>query len=151
MFAKLKTVNYLNIARELRDVRLVGLLVFAGIILLVTWSGMSVIQTNYDLQKKIASLQQVIDVRKLENSNLKLKNNYFETDQYLELQARRQFGKAAPGETLLLVPRTVSLAHSVTPLSPDKIIAPVQNKKPAYQKHFEAWTDFLFRRDPLNT
>lgn len=151
MLAKLKSINFLTIVRELRDVRLVGLLVFAGIILLVTWSGISVIQTNYDLQKKISSLQQSIDVQKLANSNLQLRNQYFETDQYLELQARRQFGKAAPGETLLIVPRSVGLAHSIAPLSPDKIIAPIQNNKPAYQKHFEAWTDFLFRRDPLNS
>ncbi len=152
MLQKLRTINYLNYIRELRDVRLVGLLVFAGIMLLVTWSGISVIQTNYDLQKKIASLQQGVDVHQLENSNLKLHNEYFKTDQYLELQARRQFGKAGAGETLLLVPRTVSLAHSVEPLpTTDPNEATEQTQKPGYQQHFEAWTNFLFRRDPLKS
>ncbi len=152
MLSRIKNINYQRYISELRDLRLVGLLVFAGIVLLVTWSGIGVIQTNYDLQKKIARLQQGVDVRKLENSNLNLHNKYYETDQYLELQARRQFGKAAPGETLLLVPRTVGLSHSIAPLPDETISKSVsQPKKPSYQKHFEAWTDFLFRRDPLNS
>jgi cell division protein FtsB len=152
MLDRIKNINYQNYLREMKDVRMVGLLVFAGIMLLVTWSGIGVIQTNYDLQKKISSLEQAVDVRQLENSNLKLRNEYYETDQYLELQARRQFSKAAPGETLLIVPRTVSLSHSVPELEVvDTKIAPKASPKPSYQKHFEAWTDFLFRRHPLNS
>ena len=76
---------------------------------------------------------------------MKLGNEYFKTDEYLELQARRQFGKAAPGETLLLVPKKVALAHTVDLASKNKP-APKAVQKPLYQRNFEAWIDFLFRR-----
>lgn len=149
MLEKIKTYSYAQHLRQLRDVRVVGLLVFAFVILLVTWSGIGVVQTNYELQKKISGLEQEVAVQRLENSNLTLRNDYFETDQYLELQARRQFGKAANGEKLLIVPRQVALSHSVAPAVDDQPAetASSETDKPFYQKNFEAWTSFLFRRD----
>lgn len=147
---KIDTKKYLDYARNVRDVRTLGLLVFAGIVLLVTWSGIGVIQTNYELQKKIAALRQQVDLQMLENSNLRLRNQYYNTDQYLELQARRQFGKAEPGEKLLIVPRQVALAYSVEVEQSTAEPAEEQTPaKPAYQRNFEAWMDFLFRRAPL--
>lgn len=147
MLEKLKTFDYQKLLKELRDVRMVGLLVFGVVVLLVTWSGISVIQTNYELQKKIANLNQVVEIQKLENSNLRLKNEYYNTDQYLELQARRQFSKAAPGETLLIVPKNVALAHSIeTPQTTQTQVAEMI-EKPFYQRNFEAWIDFLFRHE----
>jgi cell division protein FtsB len=146
MFEKIKTVDYKRYLQELRDVRMVGLLVFGVVVLLVTWSGISVIQTNYELQKQISRLQQEVDLRKLENSNLKLRNGYYDTDQYLELQARKQFGKAAEGEKLLLVPKSVALAHSIEVEEPENDEQPTEGAKPFYQQHFEAWMEFLFRR-----
>lgn len=136
------------VIKQMRDVRMVGLMIFVAVALLVTWSGVSVIQTNYELQQRISRLEQENDLQQLENENLRLRNQYFETDQYLELQARRQFGKAAPGETLLLVPEEVALANSVEIKreSPDEIARPKPDK-PGYQKNFEAWMEFLFRRN----
>jgi len=148
MWQKLKTIDYTGYLKQLRDVRMIGLLVFGVVVLLVTWSSIGIIQTNYDLQKKIANLQQKVAVQHLENSNLSLRNQYFQTDQYVELQARRQFGRAAPGEKVYVVPRSVALAHSVEPLPTPKAPAIAADEdKPFYQRNFEAWTDFLFRRN----
>lgn len=133
--------------KEMRDVRVLGLNVFVVLVVLVSWSGVNVIQTNYDLQKKIARIEQENTVRQLENSNLKLRNQYYDTDQYLELTARRQLGRAMPGETLLLVPKEVALTHSVEPLTQtQKDVEQAKPHKPAYQQNFEAWVEFLFNR-----
>lgn len=145
MIGKINIEKYWNYLIGLRDVRMIGLMVFALVVLMVTWSGIGVIQANYDLQKRIASLEQSVALHELENSNLKLRNQYYETDQYLELQARRQFGKAAPGEKLLIVPKNVALAHSVEPVIPPPETVAEQPDKPFYQENFEAWIDFLFR------
>lgn len=132
--------------KQLRDVRVLGLHVFVVIALLVTWSGVGVIQTNYELQKRIARLEQENELQELENETLKLRNEYYETDQYLELTARRQFGLAAKGETLLLVPEEVALAHTVDlPAKAEEDSGPTP-AKPTYQRNFEAWMEFLFRR-----
>src|SRR4051812_21857007 len=113
MFEKIKILLNHPVIKEFRDVRIVGLVVFGIITLLVSWSGLQVIEANYQLQQQVAQLEQQNQVVELENNNLKLSNEYYNTDQYLELQARRQFGKGAPGEKLLLVPKNVALAHTV--------------------------------------
>src|SRR5688572_22142749 len=109
MLEKLKKYRKHPYVEQLKDVRVIGLIAFCVIALLVAWSGLGAIQSNYVLQKQIARLEQENQVKDLENNNLKLKNQYYNTDQYLELQARRQFGRAAPGETLILVPKGVAL------------------------------------------
>ncbi len=148
MLDKIKNSRYYFYAQQLRDVRVLGLVIFGFLVLLVSWSGIQVIQTNYDLQKQISKLQQQNQVQELENRNLQLRNQYYNTDQYLELAARKQFGKAAPGETVLLVPKTVALAHT-TPL-PQTVIkkkAATVTHKPTYQRNFESWMDFLLHRE----
>ena len=83
----------------------------------------------------------------LGNNNLRLKNQYFNTDQYLELQARRQFGKALPGEKLVLVPKSVAMANTVDLSSGNNSASDTAiTEKPFYQRNFEAWMSFLFHR-----
>lgn len=139
-----KVIEYL---KELRDIRVLGVHVFVLIALLVTWSGVGVIQDNYKLQKQIVQLQQETELQNLENATLRLRNEFYNTDQYLELTARRQFRLAAPGEKMLLVPESVALAHSTdipeeSPADSEK----VKPQKPAYQRNFEAWMQFIFHR-----
>ncbi len=150
MFEKIK--NYIKhpYFQQFRDLRAVGLAAFGIIALMVTWSGIKAVQTNYGLQKQIAQLEQENQVRQLENNNLKLKNEYYNTDQYLELSARRNFGKAAPGEQVILVPRDVALKYAA---SLPAVKSQAQEKsapKPTYQKNFEAWIDFFFHRQTPN-
>jgi cell division protein FtsB len=145
MFERIKTAYKHPYTQQLKDTRVLGLLAFGVIVLLVSWSGISVIETNYALQQQIARLEQQNKVQELENNNQKLRNQYYTTDQYLELQARRQFGKAAPGETLLLVPKSVALAHTTDIKEPTtKEQESITPHKPTYQQNFEAWMRFFF-------
>jgi cell division protein FtsB len=146
MFEKIKKLLKHPLIKEFRDVRVMGLVVFGVIVLLVSWSGLQVIEANYQLQQQIAHLEQQTQVTELENNNLKLSNQYYNTDQYLELQARRQFGKGAPGEKLLLVPKSVALAHTVDIPDSTKAAAKQKPPKPSYQRNFESWMSFFFHR-----
>lgn len=133
---------------SLRDMRVLGLMIFLVIVLLVSWSGVKAIETNYGLQKQISQLEQENNVQKLENENMKLANEYYKTSQYLEIQARKDYGLAAPGETVLVVPRHVALAHTVDLPKPKAgAVAEDDSKKPAYIRNFNAWMDFLFHRE----
>lgn len=110
-----------------------------------SWSGAKVIQTNYGLQKQISELRQQNAVHELENSNLKLKNEYLKTDHFLELSARRHFGKAAPGEKVILVSKNVALRYTkAEPVDPAKVAKEPRPEKPWYQRNLEAWRAFLF-------
>jgi cell division protein FtsB len=138
---KTKIIEYI---KSLSDLRVVGQMFFAVIVLLISWSGVKAIQTNYELQKKIVRLEQEVEISRLENENLKLENKYLETNAFLELAARRQFGKAANGETVYIVPKKIALAHTAQPTHSNTQQA--SSKKPTYQENLEAWSSFFFRK-----
>lgn len=154
MFDKINIQNklepYIEFVRayilSLRDVRNVGLLVFTVIVLLISWSGVKSIQTNYGLQKQILRLAQENQVGKLQNNNLALQNNYYNTPQYLEISARQNLGLAAPGETELLVPKDVALKHTAQPPTTAEASSEVP-RQPFWQRNFEAWMDFFLHRN----
>jgi cell division protein FtsB len=135
-----------NYVLSLRDVRNVGLLVFTVIVLLISWSGVKSIQTNYGLQKQIAELQQENQVQSLENADLALQNQYLNTNQYLEVTARENLGLGASGETELLIPQSVALAHTVKQPSISTVSSTLP-KQPFWQRNFEAWIDFFLHRN----
>src|ERR1039457_7463051 len=114
MISKLKQYqkNISNQISRFGDIRFTGQLIFVVIILLISWSGMRAIQTNYGLQQQAAKLKQQNELANLENNNINLQNQYYNGDQYLELSARQNFGLAFPGETELIVPQNVALAYT---------------------------------------
>jgi cell division protein FtsB len=144
---KIKHVSSLiySFAQRLGDIRFAGTVLFVVIVLLISWSGVKVIQTNYELQKQISALQQQNDVMKLEDENLELQKEYYKSSQYLELSARENLGLGAPGEKELIVPKQVALAHTI-----DLDGATPGGKKakpqPVYIRNLEAWRDFFLHR-----
>jgi cell division protein FtsB len=127
-----------------RDVRLAGQVLFAVVVVLVSWSGVKAIDANYVLQKQIAAQQQQNEIQQLENSNLKLQNDYYNSNQYLELSARQNFGLAAAGEKELIVPKAVALAYTVP--EPKPLAPPAAVKLPFYERNLQAWVNFFLHR-----
>jgi cell division protein FtsB len=132
-------------AQRLTDVSFLGQVLFVTLVLLISWSGIKTIQTNYSLQKQITALNQQNSLQKLQNENLKLKNQYYNSNQYLELSARQNFGLAAAGEKEVLVPENVALSYTVS-LPPAVKPIEAKDKQPGYQRNFEAWVNFFLNR-----
>ena len=137
-------ITYAYLLR-LRDVRVTGQLLFVVIVLLVSWSGVKSIDTNYTLQKQISQLQQQNTVQQLKNNNQKLQNDYYNSDHYLELSARQNFGLAAPDETELIVPKDVALSYT-TPLPVLATPKDTNINAPFYERNIQAWIDFFLHR-----
>jgi cell division protein FtsB len=133
-----------SFTQRLTDVGFLGQVLFVILVLLISWSGIKSIQTNYGLEKQISVLNEQNSLQKLQNDNLELKNRYFNSNQYLELSARQNFGLAAAGETEIIVPQNVALAHTVDLPSSKPPEATV--KQPAYQRNFESWVNFFLHR-----
>ena len=134
----------ISYAKRYNDARFVGQVVFVVVVLLISWSGIKTIQTNYNLQKQISTLNQQNELQKLENGNLALNNDYYQSDQYLELAARQSFGLGAPGEKEIIVPESVALSYTTAEPSDDKEAQ--QAKPPAYQQNFQSWVNFFMHR-----
>lgn len=134
--------------RELADVRNIALYIFGIIVLAIAWSGARTVQNNYQLQKQIAALQQQNAVLHLQNNNTYLQNQFYNTQVYQELSARQNLGLAAPGEQVLLVPKSVAMKYVDPALADSRdsgTPASIDNR-PAYTKNLEAWRDFLLGR-----
>jgi len=132
-------------SRRISDPRNIILYLFTVIVLAITWSGVKAVQTNYELQKQITTLQQQNAVINLQNQNITLENQFYGTNQFLDLAARQQLGLAAPGETVLLVPDSVALKYVDSSLSP-KQVNPVStaDNQSKLVRNLHAWRDFLF-------
>lgn len=131
---------------SLRDVRNIGTLAFLILTLLVSWSGLHAIQTNYTLQRQVNRMEQENEIKRLENDNLEMSNKYYETSQYLDVAARQNLGVAAPGETVILVPKEVALAHTFPMRDKDEVKL-AEQKLPFLRRNFEAWMDFFLHRN----
>lgn len=138
-------------AKQLVDPRNIALYIFAIIVLAISWSGVKTVQNNYQLQKKIATLQQQNNVLQLQNENSDLGNKYLQTNEYLDLAARQNLGLAAPGEKVLIVPANEAAKYVDSSLvvknSTAKPTASTDHRS-KYTKNLEAWRDFLLGRKP---
>lgn len=141
----LPTEKVTDFAQRLTDVGFLGQVLFVILVLLISWSGIKTIQTNYGLQKQITTLNQKNSLQRMQNENLKLKNQYYNSNQYLELAARQNFGLAMAGEKEVIVPENVALSYTVNLPEPEKPIE-AKSKQPAYQRNFESWVDFFLHR-----
>jgi cell division protein FtsB len=134
---------------HLNDVRYVGQLLFVVIVLLISWSGVKAIQTNFGLQKQITALNQQNGLQQLQNDNLKLQNQYYASNQYLELSARQNLGLAAPGEKEVIVPEQVAISHTVN-LPSLSNASTSKDKRSTLQSNFESWVNFFLHRPNNN-
>jgi len=148
MFDKIQNLVNSKQARQLVDVRNIGLYIFGLVVLAIAWSGARTVQSNYQLQKQISGLQQQNAVIHLENNNDYLQNQFYQTNEYLELSARQNLGLAAPGEKVLLVPKNVALSYVDPALADSRNTTTVKSidDRSKYAKNLEAWRDFLLGR-----
>lgn len=146
MFDKIQNTLNSKKTRQLLDVRNIGLYIFGIVVLAIAWSGAKTVQNNYDLQKKISTLQKQNDVLSLENQNAQLQNQYYKTNQYLELSARQNLGLAAPGESVLLVPQSTALKYIDPKIGQSSSQPATADTRKGYVKNLESWRDFLLGR-----
>lgn len=147
MQAKIQTVKDLVNKYQLNDVRTIGLIIFCLIVVGVTWSGAKAIQLNFALQKRVSAIEQQNDVLELENQTQKLKNEYFKTDEFKELEARRVLGKALPGERVYIVPEQVASAKLKTSEKVEaQAISEPEVQRSKTQQNFQDWMDFFLGR-----
>ncbi len=145
---KSKIQNYYKLLKDqiakFGDIKFTGQIVFLIIVLLVTWSGINAIQSNYSLQQQVSRIQQENQVAQLENSTIALQNQYYKSQQYLDLSARQNFGLAKPGETELLVPKNVALSYTSSPpnYSPPNLTTSTIKS----QSNYLTWIDFFLHR-----
>lgn len=99
------------------------------------WGTMDTLQNNFRLQTQVDTLRQDVERNDLQAQTLELENQYYASDEYLELEAREKLGKAIPGEHLLILP-----ANTVI----DKVPTEKNTALLASTGNFQSWLTFFF-------
>lgn len=119
----------------------IGIYIVGLIALSVSWTSAKVIQRNYKLLQEVSVLEQKVDVAQIRVDNQKLTNEYYQTDAYLELAARKQFNRAAPDEKLMIVSRGVALSK-VSDIK-DQATSNLSAEKISKRSNWKNWIKFL--------
>ncbi|HET7630600.1 MAG TPA: septum formation initiator family protein [Candidatus Saccharimonadales bacterium] len=108
-----------------------------GVALLIAaswaWGTVNTLQKNFSLQRELDNLTQENANLKLRNRTLAYRQDYFKSNEYLELAARSLLGKAQPGEKVVILPQSEVKTAPPTNTEP--------NQRPT---NFSQWMMFLF-------
>ena len=110
---------------------------FLFIILLIASVG--AIAKNWDLQKQMNAKQAEKSLLELDVNKIKLENQYYASDEYQELEARKLLGKKLPGEVMVDLPKNSEIAKNKHPKP--TLNEQIEARKPS---NFEQWMEFLF-------
>ncbi len=131
-------VSKLSVLRSLATPEVIGALVVAVTIIAVMINTTDVILKNYKLEREVKVAEQKVAIAQLEVDSQRLQNQYYQTDAYLEIAARKQQSKGLPGERLVIVPKAVALEYVDEPKA-DEIVDEPQEELSNFQK----WQRFL--------
>ena len=90
---------------------------------------------NWQLEQKLSNLRLERTRLQIEVDTLELEQNYYNTDEYLEIMARSKDGKMLEGETMVVLPK-----NSEKAINKYADIDKAEKKR----NNFQEWLDFLF-------
>ena len=117
-----------------------NIILIMALILCSVWTYQSIVamSRNWELSERLATEYKNLELIKLEVESAELENEYYKTDEYQELIARRDLDKKSPGENLVILP-----SNSETAKNKHKNQSPNSTKDQAYS-NFEIWMKYLF-------
>ncbi len=139
MRTKLRKFRYW-LKHDLFSLRLVVLVLAIAICLAFSWGAISAMSRNWALAQELINRQHELALLELEVDTLELENEYYLSDEYQELAARKYRNKKLPGETMIYLP-----ANSETAKNKHKTANTNQAEfELENYSNFQQWMQFLF-------
>ena len=104
---------------------------------LCTFKSIESMTRNWELSEKLNQEKQTLELIKIENQMAELENEYYRSDEYQELLARKTADKKMPGENMVSLPENTEAAKNKHKSTQKPI---EQTNKSNYDK----WMLFLF-------
>ena len=76
------------------------------------WGTVQTLQKNFRYQQEVDALTQNVELEQRRKQNLEYQQQYYRSDEFLELSARQRLGKANPGEKLIILPDSDSISDT---------------------------------------
>ncbi len=119
----------------------VVLVIAAMIAVSWAWASVQAVQRNYQLQREVDGKQQQLALTQLQTDTLAYQQRYYQSHEYLSLEAKRRLGLAEPGEKVVVLPPNTADAIAKDKVAEKDVTpAPVDDQTPPFQQ----WMNFLF-------
>ena len=69
----------------------------------ITWQTVDQISLNYDLEQESRTIEQEIELLRIQKDTQELQNEFFRTEYYQDLSARDRLGLIGDGESLVIL------------------------------------------------
>ena len=119
----------------IENVVLVGAIVLC---LVWTYQSIAAMSRNWELSERLTAERKALELLNIEIEAAELENEYYNSNEYQELMARRQLDKKLPGENMVVMPANSEEAknrHQVTSVE----------KEEREFSNFEKWMMYLFQ------
>ncbi|MGB4762443.1 MAG: hypothetical protein WBP12_03770 [Candidatus Saccharimonas sp.] len=107
------------------------------------WGSVSMIQTNFNAQKSLEDQRRQLELTQLEVDTLQYQQNYYKTDEYKDLAARKDLGLASPGEDVLLLPPNTQAVKDQDAADAEKTAVQASGESSITESNFDQWMSFL--------
>ena len=110
-----------------------------GIVLCLVWTYQSVVamSRNWELSERLTAERKELELLSVEVTAAELENEYYKTDEYQELMARKHLDKKLAGEQMVVMPENSEAAKS----KDSNKNTQVEKKEPS---NFDRWMNYLF-------
>ena len=105
--------------------------------LTLTYQSIMAMSRNWDLSEKLSAEKKQLELLKIETEANQLENDYYQSDEYQELVARKYLDKQWPGENMVVLPKNSEAAKN-------KHVAESKEIAEKQYSNFEKWMMYLF-------
>ncbi|MBR0480136.1 hypothetical protein IJJ49_02670 [Candidatus Saccharibacteria bacterium] len=102
-----------------------------------TFQSIQAMTRNWELSERLATERKNLELLEVEVETAELENEYYKTEEYQELAARKYLDKKLPGENMVVMPENSEVAKEK-----HKSMA-AETEEKSYS-NFEKWMKFLF-------
>ena len=110
-----------------------------AIVLCLVWTYQSIVamSRNWELSERLTAEKKNLELLDIEVEMAKLENEYYKSEEYQELMARKHLDKKLAGENMVVMPE-----NSEQAINKHKEASEEQSEKK--YSHFEMWMMYLF-------
>ena len=133
----LRRFNF-KLKRDFLTVENVVLAIAIVLCLVWTYQSISAMSRNWELSEQLTEERKKLELISIEVETAELQNEYYKSNEYQELMARRSLDKKLNGENMVVMPENSETAKNKHKEEP-KVVA----NEPEYT-NFEKWMMYLF-------
>ena len=128
-----------KLSHDYLSVENVALVIAVVLCLVWTYNSIVSMSKNWELSEKLDTEKKNLELIKMEVETAELTNEYYKSEEYQELAARKMANKQLEGEHMVYLPENSEMAKNK---HEQEVAAPVEEKKE--YSNFEKWMTFLF-------